>query len=46
VGLATRRRALLTAAQRVVIDLIERLAVDPDLVPVGIHPVTGPTGGT
>lgn len=46
VGLATRRRALLTAAQRVVIDLIERLAVDPDLVPVGIHPVTGPTGET
>ncbi len=46
VGLATRRRALLTAAQRVVIDLIERLTVSPGLVPAGIHPVTGPPDGT
>jgi LysR family hydrogen peroxide-inducible transcriptional activator len=46
VGLGTRRRSMLTAAQRIVIDLITRISVDGELTPPGIHPVTESPAGT
>jgi molybdate transport repressor ModE-like protein len=45
VGLATRRRAMLTAAQRVAIETIRTIVGGASTTPVNIRPVVGDPGG-